>query len=138
MNAKSERKETYSVVVESGSCSTDYRRWEERANCGHAHKTIDAAERCREKLTRSYCNHGHVSGTPCARCCGYAQSQTTSARWYRATIHNQDGERATEGFPLAPPRCPACGATIPPGVQTPCLCSVCDAKITAEMEAASL
>lgn len=118
MNAKSERKETYSVVVESGSHSVPARpvtcptcngdgcqacsgsgwqqqslQYEERANCGHAHKTFEAAERCRAKLTRMYCNHGHVSGTPCTRCNGYAQHQTTSARWYGATIHNQDQER---------------------------------------------
>ena len=84
----------YSVVVESGSCDPTYTRWEERAHCGHAHKSREAAERCMAKLTRWYCNHGHVQGTPCVQCCGYAQGQSTSAKWWGATIHNQRGERA--------------------------------------------
>lgn len=92
-NAKPERKDTYSVVVESGSCSSDRKYWEERANCGHAHKTIANAEACMAKLTRRYCNHGRVAGTPCSQCLGYAQSHSTSARWYGATVHNQDSER---------------------------------------------
>ena len=92
-NAKPERKETYSVVVESGSCSQVYRRWEERANCGHAHKTIETANACMAKLTRRYCNHGRVAGTTCGACCGYARRNSTSARWYNATIHNQNQER---------------------------------------------
>lgn len=92
-NAKPERKETYSVVVESGSCSRDYKKWEEREHCGHAHKSIRAAEACMAKLTRRYCNHGRVAGTACGQCLGYAQSQSTSARWYNAIIHNQDSER---------------------------------------------
>jgi len=85
--------ETYSVVVESGSCSMDYLRWEEKEHCGHNHRTIEAAEKCRRKLTRYYCNHGHVAGTPCKQCCGFAQAQTTSAKWWGAMIHNQNGER---------------------------------------------
>jgi hypothetical protein len=87
------KKETYSVVVESGSCDPTYTRWEEKAHCGHNHKTIEAAEKCMEKLTRSYCNHGHTAGTPCRECLGYAQSQSTSGKWYGARIHNQNGER---------------------------------------------
>ena len=85
--------ETYSVVIESGSSDQTYTRWEERSHCGHAHKTIEAAIRCKRNLTRMYCDHGRPAGLPCARCLGYAQSKTTSARWYNATIHNQDGER---------------------------------------------
>jgi len=85
--------ERYSVVVESGSCSRDYRRWEERAHCGHNHRTIEAAEACLDKLTRWYCNHGRPQGTACRHCHGYAQGHSTSARWYNATIHNQDSER---------------------------------------------
>ena len=87
------KKETYSVVVESGSCSMDYQRWEERAHCGHKHRTTDAAVRCMEKLTRYYCQHGRPAGTLCSHCLGYARSDNTSARWYHATIHNQKGER---------------------------------------------
>ena len=86
-------RETYSVVVESGSCSTDYKRWEDRAHCGHAHRTREAAERCMERLTRWYCEHGHAAGTPCRACLGYAQAHNTSARWHGARLHNQHGER---------------------------------------------
>ena len=87
------KKETYSVVVESGSCSPDRKRWEERTNCGHAHRTMEAAEKCKARLTRMYCQHGRIAGTPCHHCLGYAQAQNCSATWYNATIHNQDGER---------------------------------------------
>lgn len=87
-------RETYSVVVESGSCDPTYTRWEEREHCGHAHKTIEAAERCMHKLTRWQCNHGLWQGAPCSHCLGgVARGDSTSAAWYNATIHNQDGER---------------------------------------------
>lgn len=85
---------TYSVVVESGSCDPTHTRWEERAHCGHAHLTIEAAEKCMAKLTRSYCQHGRAAGTACKHCLGYAQAQNTSAKWYNAKIHNQNSERA--------------------------------------------
>jgi hypothetical protein len=91
--ASNKARETYSVVVESGSCSRDYKYWEERANCGHAHKTVEAAKACMDKLTRRYCNHGRIQGTPCAACLGRARGHSTSARWYNATIHNQHEER---------------------------------------------
>lgn len=84
---------TYSVVVESGSCDPTYTRWEERAHCGHRHRTLETAERCRSRLTRMYCQHGHVAGTWCVHCLGRARSQQTSARWYHATIHDQHGRR---------------------------------------------
>jgi len=75
MTTKTER---YSAVVESGSCSMDYKRWEEHRNCGHAHKTIEAAERCGEK------NYGakYVNG-----------SWQANAAWHGYRVHNQDGER---------------------------------------------
>lgn len=97
MNAKSERKDTYSVVAESGSCSMDYRYWEERCNCGHHHKTIAAAKRCMDKLTRWYCEHGRPSGSRCGLCLGgLAHGKNTSAKWYNARLHNQDGERVID------------------------------------------
>jgi hypothetical protein len=96
-NATSERKETYSVVVESGNCSMDYSRWEERCSCGHQHKTIEAAKRCLDRLTRWYCQHGRPAGSLCRHCTGgMARGENTSARWYNATIHNQDEERVAE------------------------------------------
>ena len=84
---------TYSAVVESGSCSMDRKRWEERATCGHAHKNIEAARACLAKKQRSYCNHGRPAGATCKHCYGCAKSDTTSALWYNGAIHNQDGER---------------------------------------------
>ncbi len=85
--------ETYKAVVESGSCSTDYKHWEERTNCGHNHKSVDLAQRCLDRKQRRYCNHGRRAGTPCRGCLGYAQSHSTSALWYNGTIHNNANER---------------------------------------------
>ena len=85
--------ERYSVVVESGSCSQDYQKWEERAHCGHAHRTIETATACLAKLTRRYCQHGRPQGTSCRHCLGRAQGSSMSAQWFGATLHNQDGER---------------------------------------------
>ena len=85
--------ETYSAVVESGSCSPDYQRWEERATCGHAHRTIEAAQACLARKTRWYCQHGRPAGGRCRHCGGSARAQSTSALWYNSTIHNQRGER---------------------------------------------
>jgi hypothetical protein len=85
---------TYTAVVETGSCSPDYKRWETRTDCGHAHKTREAAEKCLAKKQTSYCNHGRVAGTPCRHCLGYAQNHSTSALWYNGNIHNQNSERA--------------------------------------------
>ena len=88
---------TYSVVVESGSCDPTHTRWEERAHCGHAHKTIEAARKCQAKLTRMYCDHGRIARLPCRACLGgRAHPRTCSATWHNARIHNQDGERIEE------------------------------------------
>lgn len=95
MTQTTAKKETYSAVVESGSCSRDYKVWEERATCGHAHRTEEAAAACLAKKQARYCNHGRKQGTPCARCNGYAQGKETSGLWYNGTIHNQDGQRLT-------------------------------------------
>ena len=85
---------TYSVVVESGSCSPDYRRWEERMHCGHAHRTIKAALRCRAAKTRMYCEHDRIAGLPCRHCLGgLAHGRNCSAAWYGAKLHTQEGER---------------------------------------------
>lgn len=86
-------KTTYTAVVESGSCSEDYTRWEERYTCGHKHRSIAAAYKCMQRKQRWYCPHGRISGTPCSQCGGYAQGSTTSADWYNATIHNQNQGR---------------------------------------------
>jgi hypothetical protein len=84
----------YRVVVESGSCSPDYRRWEEQAHCGHKHRTIGAAEKCLAKLTRYVCQHGRPAHSLCGQCLGgFARADNTSAYWWGARIHNQEGER---------------------------------------------
>ncbi len=83
----------YVAVVESGSCSMDRMRWEEKTTCGHKHKTQAAAEKCLASHQTSYCNHGHVAGSPCKQCLGYAQSHSTSALWYNGTIHDDQGRR---------------------------------------------
>ena len=93
MNYQSQR---FYAVSETGSCSPDYQRWEEAENCGHAHKTIEAAEKCLSKKQRWYCQHGHIAGTLCSQCLGYAQGNSTSAAWYNGSIHNQHGERINE------------------------------------------
>ena len=84
---------TFSAVVESGSHSEDYQRWEEIDHCGHAHRSIDAARQCLEKKTRWYCMHGKVARSSCKHCLGYAAADHTSAHWYNGTIHNHNGER---------------------------------------------
>jgi len=84
------------AVTETGSCSIDFKTWEEKENCGHAHKSLEAAKNCLKKQQRSYCNHGHVAGTPCAKCFGFAQNQSTNADWYNGTIHNQHGEKVCD------------------------------------------
>lgn len=72
------------AVVESGSCSQDYKRWEERQNCGHAHKSPAAAEACGKKhYTAKYVNG----------------SWQACAAWHGYTVHDEIGQRVSE-----PPR----------------------------------
>ena len=76
----SEKQSYYKVVAETGSCSADNgmnaARWEERADCGHQHRTVEVAEKCKVKLT--------------AR----DKKGNCSALWYHARIHDQDGYHA--------------------------------------------
>jgi len=75
----------FTVAVETGSHSMDtddlgdgygcQHRWEERTNCGHKHKTREAAEACRDKLTKR------------------DKNGNSSALWYNSTIHDQSGDR---------------------------------------------
>lgn len=69
----------YSAVVESGSCDRTYTFWEERRNCGHAHQTVAAAEKCGERLY----NSRYVRG-----------SWQANADWHGYTIHDQTERRA--------------------------------------------
>jgi hypothetical protein len=73
---------TYSAVVESGSSDPTYTRFEARKHCGHAHRTIEAAEACGAK---HYDSHYDAHG-----------SWTANADWHGYTIHNQDGERVAQ------------------------------------------
>lgn len=94
MGSNNMSNDTYSAVVESGSCSMDGRRWEERTSCGHKHKTIEAAQACLSKKQRYYCQHGRPAKSLCRHCLGgQAHAQNTSALWYNGKIHNQNGER---------------------------------------------
>ena len=65
----------YTVAVETGSTSMDYSFYEERCNCGHKHKTREAAEKCLSKLTKR------------------DKNGNCSQLWYSARIHDQDGCR---------------------------------------------
>jgi len=81
-------KRYFTVAVETGSCNmpgqgrldpvTGEREtyWEECTNCGHQHKTIEAAEACRAKLRKA------------------DKRGNRSALWYNSRIHDQDGCRA--------------------------------------------
>ena len=68
----------YKAVVESGSCSRNYEFWEERAECGHLHRTVEAAEKCGMKHRGDRYENG---------------SWTCSALWYNFCVHDQDGRR---------------------------------------------
>lgn len=72
---------TYSAVVETGWHSADYRRYEERVNCGHKHRTVQAAESCGARQYNARYVHG---------------SWRANADWHGYTVHNQDGEPVDE------------------------------------------
>ena len=70
----------FAAVVESGSCSEDRERWAERRNCGHLHKTVEAAEACGK---RQYAQKW-ING-----------SWRASAAWHGYTVHDQDLRRVS-------------------------------------------
>jgi hypothetical protein len=74
----SNNRKGYSAVVESGSCSADRQRWEELRNCGHSHKTYEAANACGKRLAKER----YVNG-----------SRQANADWYYYKVHDQDGSR---------------------------------------------
>jgi hypothetical protein len=87
-------KTRWSVVVRdpnSWSASTGVH--EELANCGHSHKTQEAAERCKDKLTAWHCLCGRTtqSYAPCCR----TPHNSTSAKWYQAQVEDSAGEQIT-------------------------------------------
>jgi len=70
----------FSAVVESGSCSMDREHWEERRNCGHKHKSVDAAEACGKRHYGAHINK-------------YTHSWEANADWHGYTVHDQHGRR---------------------------------------------
>jgi len=71
----------YKAVVESGSWNPGTRRYEESRDCGHLHKSYEAAQRCAAKLYKAR----YVRGT-----------WQANAAWHDYRVHNQDGERVSE------------------------------------------
>ena len=73
-------KTRYSAVVESGSYSDDYERWEESINCGHLHKSPQAALRCGKKNYGAHINKITHSWEACAA-------------WHGYRVHDQNNRR---------------------------------------------
>lgn len=77
--------ERYRAVVESGNwspeCELNCRRFEERENCGHLHKTIRAAEECLKKHLGGHVVNGNYQWL---------------VQWQNGRIHNQDVERVAK------------------------------------------
>jgi hypothetical protein len=76
---------TYSVIVrDPNSWNAVTGIHQELANCGHHHKTHEAAEQCLSKLTAWRCLCGRTTKSY-APCCGTPHN-STSGKWYHATI----------------------------------------------------
>jgi len=71
-------KETYSAVVETGWHDGEYTRWEEARNCGHKHKTVEAAEKCGAKHYDAKYRNG---------------SWSANAAWHNYRVHDSQGRR---------------------------------------------
>lgn len=76
---------TYSVVVR------DQNSWDsatgictEIRNCGHKHRSEEAADKCMERLTAWWCLCGRTKQS-FAPCCGTPRNGT-SAAWYHARV----------------------------------------------------
>jgi hypothetical protein len=81
---------TYSVVVrDPNSWSARTGIHQEHANCGHAHRTVEAAQHCLEQLTAWHCLCGRTTKAyaPCCR----TPHNFTSARWYHARVEDNKG-----------------------------------------------
>lgn len=92
---KSKTTNYYCVVVRdpnSWSASTGIHL--ELANCGHRHKSVEAAATCKAKLTAWYCICGERSDSHrrCSSSTGH-RADHTSARWYHAQIEDSNGKR---------------------------------------------
>jgi hypothetical protein len=74
-------KSFYSVIVPNGWLPNG--AYSVAAHCGHAHRTLKAAERCQDKLIRLYCH----------------RPEERNAKWASSTIALAD----RYGRPLRPP-----------------------------------
>ncbi len=82
----------YSVVArDPNSWSAGTGAHEELANCGHKHRTREAAEACKERLTAWRCLCGRTTKSY-APCCGTPHN-STSAKWYHAEVEDSKGEQ---------------------------------------------
>jgi len=73
-----EQKTTYTVVNETNNWMETSRgpKYDTDRDCGHRHRTLEAAEKCQERLPR--CDENGWS----------------SLAWHNSTIHDQHGYRA--------------------------------------------
>lgn len=56
-------------------------------DCGHKHKTLEAAEKCRLKLLNLRCDHGVRTGKTCYKCSSNrAKYYSVSADWCTAKV----------------------------------------------------
>jgi hypothetical protein len=87
---------TFSVIVrDANSWDQSTGICAELANCGHAHRTIEAAQHCMEQLTAWHCFCGRTTQSY-APCC-HTPHNSTSARWYHAHIEASNGEAVSRG-----------------------------------------
>lgn len=81
---------TYSVIVrDANSWDGATGIHQEIANCGHKHRTLEAAQHCMDKLTAWHCLCGRTTNSY-APCC-HTPHNSTSARWYNAHLEESDG-----------------------------------------------
>ena len=76
---------SYQVIVrDPNSWSRDTGIHTELNNCGHAHRTEEAAQKCLDKLTawRCLCGRSTKRWAPCCR----TSRNSTSATWYNAKV----------------------------------------------------
>ena len=83
---------TFSVIVrDANSWDQSTGICAELANCGHAHRTVEAAQHCMDKLTAWHCLCGSTTKSY-APCC-HTPHNSTSARWYHAHIEDSQGSQ---------------------------------------------
>ena len=69
-------KPRYKAVIETGWHSRDGEYWEERRDCGHLHRSVEAAEACGAKRYASRYENG---------------SWTANAAWHGYCVHDAAG-----------------------------------------------